>query len=275
MDEEAMGKGIQRRKGLFDKLWMSTRNLIEQRVFNAHGKDDDSPSTHKCEMKPYIQRKKTNGFTLIELLVVIGIIAILIAISFPIYRSAIGHANIAKCSSNLHQIGAGMLTFAADNNNNLPVSGADISYGAIDATTQQSGWTQQLEPYLTTNKAIFQCPDSSKVIPQNITYSYFNGSHAALYQSHAFSAVNLVKMHNLSQHIIGGDIAFNGSFTATDADKDDYGQDPAFGGNNGTIPIHLGSVNILFADGHVQNARKFDKLEMTTVYDGMGYDYLP
>jgi prepilin-type N-terminal cleavage/methylation domain-containing protein/prepilin-type processing-associated H-X9-DG protein len=220
-------------------------------------------------------RKVRGGFTLTELLVVMGIIAILVAISFPIYRSAIAHANIAKCSFNLRRIGAGMLSFAADNNNNLPISGAVIPYDAIDATTQQHGWTQQLEPYLGTGKAVYQCPDSSIAIPQNATYSYFNGSHAALYQSQGFSAVNLTRMHNLSQHIIGGDIAFNGGFTADDADKDDYTQDPAFNGNSGTIPIHMGSSNVVFADGHVENAKKFDKDGMTTVYDGLGHDYLP
>ena len=61
-----------------------------------------------------------------ELLVVIGIIAILLTLGFPLMRTAFGHANIAKCSSNLHQIGVAMLVFAGDNDGNLPESGAVI-----------------------------------------------------------------------------------------------------------------------------------------------------
>ena len=76
-----------------------------------------------------------------------------------------------------------------------------------------------------------------------------------------------------SKHIIAGDISVSGLFIVTDADKDDYHQDPAFGGG-GTIPIHMGSVNLLFADGHVDNARVFDPTKMTTVYGNNNTSYL-
>ena len=215
-----------------------------------------------------------------ELLVVIGIITILAGISFPIYRSALAHANIAKCSSNLRQIGVAMLAFAGDNNGSLPESGGDIPYGSVDGTTKQNGWCQQLEPYLGAGSGqggsgtVFQCPDSSTTIPQNKTYSYFNGAHAAYSESGGFAPVTLQKMHSLSQHIIAGDIAYGGLFNPADADKDDYVQGPAFNGNSGTLPIHMGSVNLVFADGHVQNARKFDPTGMTTVYGNNNTGYL-
>ena len=215
-----------------------------------------------------------------ELLVVIGIIAILMALSFPIYRTAMAHANLAKCSSNLRSIGVAMLTFAGDNNGNLPESGATIPYNSVDATTGQNGWCQQLEPYLGagTGKGgpgtVFQCPDSSQTVPQNATYSYFNGAHAAMSRTKGFAPVSLPLMHGSSMHIMAGDIAFGGMFQANDADKDDYTQDPAFNGNVGTIPIHMGSVNILFADGHVDNVKKFDPVAMSTVYEDDNTSYL-
>lgn len=218
------------------------------------------------------KRSSRSGFTLVELLVVIAIIIVLVSVGFGAFNSAIKHANIAKCSSNLHQIGVGMLAFAGDNNNNLPESGGVVTYNSTDATTGVYGWTQQLEPYLGPDTKIYQCPDSMNVIPSNKTYSYFNGAHAAISSTGGFASVNLMKMKSPSQHIIAGDIAFSSGFTTTDCDKDDYTQDPAFNGGTTSslvIPIHIGSVNILFADGHVQNCKYFDSSSMTTVYSGV------
>ena len=105
----------------------------------------------------------------------------------------------------------------------------------------------------------------------------------------AGGTVRLVRMHNASATIMAGDIAFpSGVSDPADCDKDNYAQDPAFNqgaivstddgktGTGGIIPIHGGTVNILFADGHLENLRGFDNLNMTTVYQGPGnqYDYL-
>jgi len=227
------------------------------------------------QIKTLLQTKNSRGFTLVELLVTIGIIAILATVTFSAMASAMGHARTAKCSGNLRAIGVGLLAYAADNSGNLPESGAIIPYDAVDGTTGQNGWTQQLEPYLGgKGLEVYKCPDSSRIFPQNATYSYFNGAHAAYVANHgSFGAVNLMKMNAPSQHILAGDIAFN-MFTANDADKDDYTQDPAFNGNRGRIRIHGGRSNILFADGHVESLSSFDKNTMTTQYDGPGFDYL-
>lgn len=229
-------------------------------------------------MIPRAKRRSFRAFTLIELLVVIGIISILVAVSFPYLRAALIKANIVKCSGNLHSIGVAMISFAGDNNGNLPESGGVIPYnGPADPNTGKLGWTQQLEPYIGTDKTVYQCPDGMS-LSGNATYCYFNGAHAGYNSASTpqFSAVSLIKCRDLSRHIISGDIAFPGVFGSsglTDADKDDYSQDPAFnGGTSGTpttIPIHMGSANLLFGDGHVESAKYFDPTTMATVYSGV------
>jgi prepilin-type N-terminal cleavage/methylation domain-containing protein/prepilin-type processing-associated H-X9-DG protein len=228
-------------------------------------------------MTARLKRNSPPGFTLVELLVVMAIIAILVAVSVPAYTMAIMQANKAKCAANLRNIGVGMLAFAGDNNGNLPESGGVIPYNSIDSTTKQNGWTQQLEPYMGAGSAmenssgtsVYQCPDRG-LVSDNKYYSYFNGAHAAdpnPSSGGTFGPVCLLKMHAQSQHIIAGDIGHAGVFTVDDADKDDYGaNNPAFGS---AIVIHGGSVNLLFGDGHVENARSYDNTRMTTHYEGI------
>ena len=224
-----------------------------------------------------VKRRSVGGFTLVELLVVIGIISILVAVSFPYIKSSLAKANMVKCSGNLRSIGVAMISFAGDNNGNLPESANEgaIVYNATSSVTGQYGWTQQLQPYVGTSPTVFQCPEGMN-LSGNASYSYFNGAHAGYSASGGSdAAVSLIKCHDLSRHIISGDIAFPSVYGSglTDTDKSDYTVDPAFNGGTATapttIPIHLGNSNILFGDGHVESAKYFDPTTMTTVYAGV------
>ena len=61
-----------------------------------------------------------------------------------------------------------------------------------------------------------------------------------------------------SQYLLSGDANF--PFEQRDADPDNYTQDTLFGSSS---PAHCGRVNILFADGHVLPAQRFDPSSMT------------
>src|SRR5262245_54771867 len=69
----------------------------------------------------HYRQVKQRAFTLIELLVVIAIIALLAAILFPVFSRARDNARRASCQSNLKQIGIGMMQYAQDYDDRLPL----------------------------------------------------------------------------------------------------------------------------------------------------------
>lgn len=75
------------------------------------------------------------AFTLIELLVVIAIIAILAAILFPVFARAKESAKDTQTLNNVRQIGLGIIMYANDNNDFLPLSG---QYSQTPTTNPQS-----------------------------------------------------------------------------------------------------------------------------------------
>ena len=66
-------------------------------------------------------RKTGHAFTLIELLVVISIIALLIAILLPALQKARESAETIKCSSNVKEVGLGLLLYTEDFHKYFPV----------------------------------------------------------------------------------------------------------------------------------------------------------
>lgn len=65
--------------------------------------------------------KKNRGFTLIELLTVIAIIAILASILIPVVGQVRESARRAACKSNLRQLGMGLILYANEHDDRLPV----------------------------------------------------------------------------------------------------------------------------------------------------------
>ncbi len=93
---------------------------------------------------------KRSGFTLIELLVVIAIIAILAAILFPVFARARAKAQQNNCLSNTKQLALGLIMYASDYDERLP-----ISHEWVTSTT----WRYRVFPYVK-NQQIFVCPST-------------------------------------------------------------------------------------------------------------------
>ena len=89
---------------------------------------------------------RKRGFTLIELLVVIAIIAILAAILFPVFAQAREKARQTMCLSNAKQIGTGMMMYAQDYDEVLPIGGRGRHPG--EPNTAPDRWDKLIMPYV-------------------------------------------------------------------------------------------------------------------------------
>lgn len=105
-----------------------------------------------------MQRSRLGGFTLVELLTVIGIIAVLVAILYPVFSSARIKARQTKCISNLHQIVTALKQYGMDYCGYPPWPGYD------SATGRFTGGVSALYPDYISDVSIFICPEDTRAI---------------------------------------------------------------------------------------------------------------
>src|SRR5262249_11511404 len=101
--------------------------------------------------------RRQRAFTLIELLVVIAIIAILAAILFPVFAKARENARRTSCTSNLKQMGLGILQYTQDYDETFPLS---VTASTSTTSNPPVGWADAIQPYVK-NTQIYQCPSDS------------------------------------------------------------------------------------------------------------------
>jgi len=82
------------------------------------------------------------AFTLVELLVVVGILAMLMAILFPVFSQAKGAAKRTECVSNVRQLSAAMLMYVDEHDGDYPMR--------VDGTDNEDvdQWIDMIFPYV-------------------------------------------------------------------------------------------------------------------------------
>lgn len=160
-------------------------------------------------------------FTLIELLVVMAIIALLVAITFPVLSKARCKAQATHCASNLHGLGQSFLIYLGDSRDVMPTA-------AEMPSLELNDWpsiADTLQPYLDTPKAL-SCPSDPNQAwfrSEGCSYEY-NGNLAG---------------RTLSEDFLVREFGVAKAYVLFDYES--------FHGISGT----RGARNYLFADGHV------------------------
>lgn len=201
------------------------------------------------------------GFTLIELLTVLGIIAILVALLYPVFLSARADTAKVVCISNLRQIGVAIALYTQDYDVYLPYApdpitkslllmGISIYGDPIDTAARKLPDIKAiLLPYKAIN-AIFRCPWDRRtldIIDPAAKATYFE-TYGSSYQYNDWNALRITPL----------------SYFQKPADSFLMGDDECF--HNRPDDNSCGFFNVLYIDFHVKSltiAQREDAIDNT------------
>jgi len=137
-------------------------------------------------MAKTFSRRCVRAFTLVELLIVVVILAVMVAILYPVFVRMTKPAEYRKCLSNEKQLGLAFIQYVQDNDEKYP-------FGVHPAPVQSvpAGWAGQIYPYIKST-ALYKCADDPTPVDSRkpnqlpISYAYnCNVGYSPLPKGHA------------------------------------------------------------------------------------------
>jgi prepilin-type N-terminal cleavage/methylation domain-containing protein/prepilin-type processing-associated H-X9-DG protein len=198
---------------------------------------------NRGKRKDNFQRILRSGFTLVELLVVIGIIAILVTVSFSAFGMASQHAHSSACLAHMRTLGMAFVSYSTDNDGELP---GRVTEGGKDR------WPVLLLPYVGGDPKVYVDPGdpvANKVPPQNLVSNngnnssfFFNGFNDLGFYTNPTLTIRMVDLNDTSNLLLLGQ-KVHGS--------DQYYMDFVEGNENDILnkQSYFGGSNYVFADG--------------------------
>ena len=200
-------------------------------------------------MKSSPVSSRTGAFTLIELLCVMAIIAILAALLLPVLSQGESRAKLAFCGNNLGQVGLGFQMFAHDHDSRFPLQVPAVQGGAAESAQDTNGLAtgiyftpetyQAMAAELETPK-ILVCPADNR--PAAATFARLQAGNLSYF-------ADATADYSDPGSVLAGDRNVAADTTKVSADGS---QTFAW-----TIALHRFKGNLLYADGHVAEARSF------------------
>jgi prepilin-type N-terminal cleavage/methylation domain-containing protein len=212
---------------------------------------------------------ETCGFTLIELLVVISIIAILAGLIFPAFTAAQINSNKTASMSNMRQLSAGLINYAAQNDGEIPPEGeSNPTWVSSTAASYGTAWYNSV-PRMAGSKGLadFAKDQADFYSPQNLTFVraakypttkstaplFAISMNSKLHDTTLISNDATVRLQNFQSPattMIFQEAGVSGDTILTGQTKSNYdGQSKSFASR--TVARYNGYTLMIMADGHV------------------------
>ena len=210
---------------------------------------------HLSSRLPRPFSKGNVAFTLLELLAVIAIIAILAALIYPFANNALTAARQARCAGNLRAIGQLLATYSADNDGKTVPPATSGSWNWSEIIGQAPKPDVYLG-YLVPARSIWRCPENKLQILDYV--SNWGGELGGSYTINGMLYPDQGASYTFENRYADNRVAnFTHPSQLYAVFEGTYCRSQVGGGGLGPVRWpHGNSMNILFADGHVESLKK-------------------